>query len=183
MRTAAVIVLALLVSPGVQAQTPAPSTAAILARIAALEKEIVTLKAQLPPASPAAVPSRPPSLAEASAAAAKTEHEWPVSQNLGSAGPVGNAAPPVYSADNPPPELARFVATIKAQCLREFPTNASVRSYCESSQIKPMLETSALNKSGVLDNPAGEVIRLKCLHDWPKDTALFNRCVQAELKK
>jgi hypothetical protein len=106
----ALVVVVLLVAPALRAQTPDPATAAILAKIAALEQELSVLRAQLQERA-ATVVTRAPSLAEASAEAVKVKHDWPASTNtytnadLKDGPPV--AAPPTYVAPAPGAEQIR----------------------------------------------------------------------------
>jgi hypothetical protein len=96
------------------AQTPPLSPAAIQAQIAALEQQILVLRAQLPPVA-IVVPAAAPSLAEASAAAKGVAHTWAASTaqfapsaHVPGAPPVvedGASAPPAVS--DPSPILAK----------------------------------------------------------------------------
>ncbi len=108
MRTA-LLVLVLALSSTLPAQTPAPSNAAILAKIAALEQEIAALKAQLAPEAAPAI-ARPPTLAEAAAEAATVKHEWPRSTTYTNTDLVDGpkvAAPPVSATPAPDQEQLR----------------------------------------------------------------------------
>ena len=143
MRALAVLVLALLVSPALHAQA---SDAAILARIAALEAEIATLKAQLRPA-----PDRAPSLAEASAAAKQVPHTWPVSTNytntdLKDGPPV--AAPPAYVAPAPGAEQVRQ-GDYRRDALKD-------EAYWKArmQQLQAALDTDAIHLTAMVDRVA-----------------------------
>jgi hypothetical protein len=94
LKTSVAIIVALLIAGSAAAQTP-PSTAALLARITALEAQVAALTQSCaittPTLATSSAPVRGQSLAEASAAAQVT-HAWPATVYTAKADPAAVAA-------------------------------------------------------------------------------------------
>lgn len=156
MRAVLIVLVLVLVSPVLHAQPPNPSNAAILAKIAALEQEIARLKTQLQPELPAAsAGTAPPSLAAASAQAAKVQHDWPLSPNLGTppAPPLTGAElaeldrskfDKVYAAgkamvESPKYEPGLAAALVTRQAMLAFKTEVAIAADRASSKAEKVL--------------------------------------------
>jgi hypothetical protein len=69
-------------------------------------------------------------------------------------------------------------ATIRAKCAREWPTDFSVRAYCERTQREAVakLQTRAMSTTDQ------RTIRSKCATEWPEDFSVRNYCEETQLK-
>lgn len=67
--------------------------------------------------------------------------------------------------------------TIRVKCEREWPTDFSVRAYCEKTQRE------AITKLAARQMTAGDrlIIRRKCAEEWPDDFSVRNFCEEQQL--
>jgi hypothetical protein len=185
------LIAVLLVAPALHAQTPDPSTAAILAKIAALEQQIATLKAQLQPApTVVSTGAARPTLAEASAEAAKVQHDWPRSTSTYSNADLKDgppvAAPPPYVAPVPGQEQIRQGDYSRAALKDEMYWKArmqDVRAKLDADRTflaDAVVREAALNKRAHLPVDSNDYIRNRVLRaqvdgDWTAAVAEVGR--------
>lgn len=89
-------------------------------------------------------------------------------------------APPAEKAD-PEADAAveRINQTIRAKCLRDWPSDFSVRAYCERTQREAVIKIGRRN----MDTSADRVtIRRKCASEWPDDFSVRNYCEEQQLR-